>query len=260
MSGANHHNPAMTLPATIDDVLKSLDRIILQTRQERSPMGYFACLYRRMTAAVLEGIRTSKFQNADRMTRLDVLFADRYLTAYDQFRQKKPTTQAWRLAFEACRRNEITVIQHLLLGINAHINLDLGIAAALTSPGEAIHDLEKDFNMINGVIASLTRTVQDELTQIWLPMRLLDRITGNADDDLINFSIGVARAEAWRVAMDLAFMTEAQQKPYIVSLDNRIATLGHKVENPSFLQGATLKLIRLAELNDPRRIIDVLAT
>ncbi|OIN56344.1 DUF5995 family protein [Arsenicibacter rosenii] len=250
----------MTLPATIDEVLNSLDQIILQAKHDRSPVGYFASLYRRMTAAVLEGIRANKFQNADRMARLDVLFAGRYLTAYDQFRQQQPMTQAWRVSFEACRRNEITVIQHLLLGINAHINLDLGIAAALTSPGEAIHDLEKDFNMINGVIASLTRTVQDELTQIWFPMRLLDRITGNADDDLINFSIGVARAEAWRVATDLAFMTEARQKPYILSLDNRIAMLARKIENPSFLQGATLKLIRLAELNNPVRIIDILAT
>jgi hypothetical protein len=41
------------------------------------------------------------------------------------------------------------------MGINTHINLDLAIAAALTSPGTAIYSLEKDFNKINDVISSL---------------------------------------------------------------------------------------------------------
>lgn len=44
------------------------------------------------------------------------------------------------------------ILQHLLLGINAHINLDLGIAAAQTSPGDDLPDLRNDFVEINRVL------------------------------------------------------------------------------------------------------------
>lgn len=248
----------MVQPVTVEDVIQSLDAIIQQSITANSTLGYFASLYRRMTAAVLEGIRKGKFEDGPRMARLDVLFADRYLQAYEQHRLRQPTTQAWHIAFEACRLNQITVMQHLILGINAHINLDLGIAAAQTCPGKAIWKLEKDFMAINGVIASLTRTVQDELTQVWFPMRWLDRVTGNVDDDLVNFSIGVAREEAWRVATELAFMAPPQQQAYIRQLDDRIAGLARLIEKPAFLEEAILRLVRMTEIKEPRKVIAIL--
>ena len=45
------------------------------------------------------------------------------------------------------------ILQHLLLGINAHINLDLGIAAVETSPGNQLAPLKNDFDMINKLLA-----------------------------------------------------------------------------------------------------------
>lgn len=248
----------MTLPVTVEDVIKSLDGIIQHSIQTNSPLGYFACLYRRMTAAVLQGIQQNKFQDGPRMAQLDVTFADRYLQAYQQYQQKQPTTQAWHVAFEACRLHQVTVFQQLILGINAHINLDLGIAAAQTCPGEAIWALKDDFMKINGVIASLTRTVQDELTQVWFPMRWLDRITGDADDDVINFSIGVAREAAWRVATGLAFLPPDQHADYIRQLDGRVAGLARKIEKPPLLEEVIVKFVRMTEINDPRRVIAIL--
>ena len=112
-------------------------------------MGYFAVLYHRMTKAILEGIENGSFQDGARMQRLDTIFANRYLKAWHAYTANQPCSRSWKKAFDACRGDKLTVIQHLLLGINTHINLDLGIAAAETSPGEAIHDLEQDFLKIN---------------------------------------------------------------------------------------------------------------
>ena len=46
-------------------------------------------------------------------------------------------------------------MQHLLMGMNAHINLDLGIAASEVAGGNSIHDLKSDFMKVNDILAGL---------------------------------------------------------------------------------------------------------
>ena len=49
-----------------------------------------------------------------------------------------------------------------MIGMNAHINLDLGIAAATVAPTPAeLEALHADFNRINDVLARLVRIVED---------------------------------------------------------------------------------------------------
>ena len=65
---------------TITDVLETLDAIIADTMEEGGRVGYFAAIYRKMTAKVAEGMSEARFfDDGERMERLDVVFADRYL-------------------------------------------------------------------------------------------------------------------------------------------------------------------------------------
>ena len=98
-------------------------------------MGYFPALYRKVTVEVKRGIEERVFDDGPRMERLDVVFAKRYLDAFDAYMEGGAPTRAWVLAFETTGQWWPIVLQHLLLGMNAHINLDLGIAAARVSPG-----------------------------------------------------------------------------------------------------------------------------
>src|SRR6478735_2081422 len=132
----------------------------------QSRLGYFAALYNRVTMAVRDGIRAGTFADNARMERLDVAFANRYLVAHDRFSRGAAAPASWRLAFEAGTRLDLSVLQHLLLGINAHINLDLGVACAEVAPGAAIDDLEADFNRINDLLASLLPQVELQLIEI----------------------------------------------------------------------------------------------
>lgn len=99
-----------------------------------SRLGYFAALYRRVTMAVKQGVADNIFQDGARMERLDVIFANRYLDALQEFRNGQPTTMSWRAAFQAAAHWYPLVLQQLLVGMNAHINLDLGVAAACCAP------------------------------------------------------------------------------------------------------------------------------
>src|SRR5690606_13776650 len=109
----------------IKEVLTALDLIIADCRQHNSRMGYFAVLYKKMTEGVRVGLSQNYFDDGARMEKLDVVFANRYLNAYHQYRHGQPSTHSWAEAFNAAQRSDLIVVQHLLLGINAHINLDL---------------------------------------------------------------------------------------------------------------------------------------
>ena len=60
----------------------------------------------------------------------------------------------------------VDAIQHMLAGVNAHIDLDLGIAAEQTSPGAALPSLHDDFNTVNAVLASQVSGVVDEIDEL----------------------------------------------------------------------------------------------
>lgn len=248
--------PERTLDS-IDDVLAALDAVIARAIDERSRVGYFAAIYRKVTAKVAEGIASGMFDDGERMARFDVTFADRYLGALDGYRAGRTVTKSWELAFDAADAKRHIVLQHLLVGINAHVNLDLGIAAAETAPGDALPGLRRDFDRINEIIASLMGDVQRDLATISPWIGLLDRIGGHHDDEIVRFSMEIARTEAWRFAVELAPLAHDDWSGPIGARDARVGRVARGVLKPGLLT-AGLLVIRARESNDVRRNIEVL--
>src|ERR1700675_963940 len=149
--------------ATIDEVIHRLDDIVARSIRNRSRLGYFAALYRKVTAKVREGIAEGRFDDGPRMERLDVAFANRYLTALSQFEQGGRPGPCWLASFKAAAAWRPIILQQLLLGMNAHLNFDLGIAAAEIAPRDELPSLEHDFNEINTILAGLVAEVQAEI-------------------------------------------------------------------------------------------------
>ncbi|HSG82178.1 MAG TPA: DUF5995 family protein [Gemmatimonadota bacterium] len=247
------------MPATtIDEVIVQLEDVVDWSRTRRSRLGYFAALYRKVTIAVKDGIADGAFEHGPRMEQLDVVFANRYLNAVDIYRRGQKPTRSWQVAFDASKSRQLIVLQHLLLGMNAHINLDLGIAAARVAPGPQIAGLKNDFNRINDILASLVDDVRVGLASIWPALKLLDRIAGASDDAVINFSIGRARDAAWRTASTLAPLSGEDQATRIDELDQFVAAFADVVRRPGPTLGAATRLIRLGERGGVRGIIDML--
>ena len=245
---------------TIDDVIRALDRIIDWAWNEKDRLGYFAALYRRVTQAVKAGIQAGEFQNGPLIERLDVNFAGRYLAAFEQFRSGQTPTASWQVAFHAASRRSPIVVQHLLAGINAHINLDLGIAAALTAPGGQISGLQKDFNQINAVLAGLVGTVEKEIAEISPLIGLLETFSLKTDTTIINFSLDRAREFAWSNATKMASLSDPEMQSAIQKLDGEVELLGKIVVSPPWLIRIELWPIRLFETGNVRRMLDVLTS
>jgi hypothetical protein len=241
------YKPKNSPMTTIDDVLKHLDEIIVWSEQHQSPMGYFAALYQRMTMAVKDGILQNKFDNGPRMEKLDIIFAKRYFEAFDNYQKNKPITKSWEIALNATKTDQITVIQHLLLGINAHINLDLGIAASDISTKSDIQNLEKDFKQINTIIAGLIDDTKLRLSKIWLPFRIFTKLLDTESDGIINFSIKVARTFSWENAKQLTFIEPFKKPDLIIGIDKNVEFLGNRIAKPSTFTKSILWLMRLGE-------------
>jgi len=253
--------PAAFQPApSIDEVIARLDAIIAQAVAEGDRLGFFAVLYRTVTAAVKQGIAAGRFEDGPRMERLDVVFANRYLAAFHAHRTGGLPTHSWRVAFAAGRSRRVVILQHLLLGMNAHINLDLAIAASEVCPGAAIAGLERDFNEINTVLATLETDVEREVCSLSPWVDRLDHIDPDAGRVVANFSIDRARACSWEVAQRLAHLTGEARDLAIAAVDIDVAALARLIERPIGVGiNINLFLVRLRETRDVRKIMQTLS-
>jgi hypothetical protein len=246
------------MPATtIDDILVQLQSVIAESIQTNSRMGYFAALYYKVTASVKEGIAKGQFQNGPLMEQFDVVFASRYLDALNAWKNKQPLSASWLVAFEATNNSALLVLQHLLLGMNAHINLDLGIAAVAVSGGQ-LDNVQKDFDAINTIISSLTYQVLNDIDRVSPLLSLLGLHSDNQTSILIQFSIDNARDGAWCFAEELATKQGADYNACIAQRDKTIEQLGQQlIENKGVIR-FTIWVIHLFEWKRPSRIIKIL--
>ena len=235
-------------PATIDDVITQIDNIIKFSEENQDPLGYFAVLYRRVTVEVKHGIATSFFDDAARMEQLDIVFAGKYLDAYYDYKKGNKIPESWQKAFDLSKNYWPITLQHLLIGMNAHINLDLGIAAAEVSAGKNILHLQNDFYKINQILASLVHGIQMNLCTIWPPLRTILLKTGQYDNLLVDFSMEIARDGAWGFAKKLSITRESETAECIKIRDLAVARTADIITTNPISIRLLLAVVRLGEV------------
>jgi hypothetical protein len=241
---------------TIDEVLERLDAIIAESVKNNDHLGYFAYIYRRTTAQIKQAILDKKFEDNERMEKFDVLFANKYLDAYRDFQDGHAITQSWAAAFQAKQEN-LTILQHIILGMNAHINYDLGLSAAEFGPAEKIGDLKNDFMKVNDVLASLVDELQAKVGRVSRLMFLLDWIGKRSDEAVMNFSMEKARQQAWNFGNVLAVLPDSEKKSKKEEVDGIIGALAEVVRHPpGKLAAFVINFISRFEEKDVKKVIE----
>jgi hypothetical protein len=242
---------------TVDDVITRLDHIISYCIATNNRMGYFAALYYHVACGVKSDIEAGEFEDPARMEELDVRFMNHYLKACHAWLNKKEPPASWKVAFEAGEKNDSTVLQHLLLGVNAHINFDLGIAVAETMKHRPIDDIHKDFIHIDNILGSLIELVKTKISKI-APFILLLQLHKSRKEMLTQFRISKARDGAWAFAHKLAEAKQEDYENFVAERDKAIARIGNKLANPGAGLKATVSLIRKFERFDPAQITQII--
>lgn len=243
---------------TIEEVLKKLDEIIIWAKENKSPIGYFACTYKMMTAQVLKGIQQKKFEDNPRMILLDIAFATRYLEAWENYNKGNKCSNSWYLTFEASKNKDLLILQHIFLGINAHINLDLGISAASIMPYQKINPLKTDFERINSVIASINQNVQDSLNKICYPVNLIDKLSNGKDNVILDFPISKARDSSWATAVISSNTPNFLKESVINIVDYAVVKVASQILNPKLHSSTLTKELKKCESSDVVKNIEIL--
>lgn len=221
----------MSRATTIQNVLEQLDVIIDESITTNNRIGLFAYIYRRTTAEIALEISKGNFENNKRLETLDVEFANLYLDAYKAYKKNQEVSSVWAYAFD--HANEpLSILQHIMLGMNAHINLDLGVATATTMFGQDIVDVEADFNKVNEILYQITNELQDRLSRVSPIMFILDWLGKNNDEKMIDFSMKKAREYSWNSANLLWSLGEGQGDEAIHRIDEVSLQLSKHIKAP----------------------------
>jgi hypothetical protein len=246
----------MTKIETITGVEDELRAIALDYAQRGDPMGYFPALYLQVTSRVIAAIEEGRFDDPARMRRFDVFFAAHYFDALDRWRrdEKDPKIRkSWTKAFEEAQRPQAHTITLLLLGINAHVNVDLALSAAETSPDD-IQSLRSDFERINDIFGAVIDDVLEVLGTDMDWVRAGDALGGGLDEAILHFNIVKARAEAWDNAVLLAGLSDEKRESVMRGLDQGARNLANLICAGSTLADVLKALIRPARWDAKRRL------
>lgn len=244
----------------LDAAVADLERIRddCAARQDRG--AYFAAMYGRVTVAVRQRAAAGRFDDPARMERFVAAFARRYTDAFWARRAGRPTTQAWALAFDTAGQAAPLVLQHLLLGMNAHINLDLGIVAAeLGREGSSLASLEGDFVAINDVLGELVDRCQQAVAAASPVVSLADRLLGDADEKATAFSLRVAREGAWAFAQRLDAAPTDRWPQLVEERDASVTQVGARLLTQAGPADVVQRLVRLAEFRTVAEVTDLLS-
>jgi hypothetical protein len=191
----------------------------------------FSRMYLTVTREVALRIGADFFADAAFITRLDVVFANLFFAAFDDWsRDPRSAPRAWTVLFARRADPDIAPLQFALAGMNAHINHDLPQAVVATcrdldtAPGEGSH--EADYDKVNVVLGELSETIRQSFeTGIILE---LDRRFDGLDNVVSNFSITAAREVAWGNAVTLWHLSDerALTRLFLEGLDRTVAFAG----------------------------------
>lgn len=176
-----------------------------------------------MTSQVLADADAGGFADAVWVRGLLCRFADYYFTALAAYDSGADVPAVWRIAFDACRRDDVHVLQQLMLGVNAHIRYDLvfTLADVLRDQWPTLSDDDRarrltDHRRVNEVIYRTIDSVQDQvLERSSRAMAALDLVMGRLDEYLIYRLIMGWRDVVWQQACALMACTGPEQVDYV---------------------------------------------
>jgi hypothetical protein len=196
----------------------------------------FVGAYLTITSALDEAIQAGEFKDGPWVRNYLLHFARLYIEALRAFErgELEHVPSAWRVAFELSARGEGMVIQHLLLGVNAHINHDLALAlwrAGIDPDRPMRYD---DHTGVNEVLKRAVNALQDHVERVYSPaLRFLDEVFGQWDEEFSCLMVDKARETAWNHCLDLVECgCEEDQAVVLRRIDDHAGAFARLIAEP----------------------------
>jgi hypothetical protein len=203
-----------------EDFLDRLWGLEVLLTDRGDPRAVFASMYRVLTEWGLQSIDEGYYEDGDWVTRMIVSFANLYREAFLNYEcgRRARVPQAWRVAFDACKANDIPVFYHGLLGVHAHINHDLAFAFAEVTP-QAERDLRyPDFLRTHEVVLASIDVVEGAAVAYSERLGRLDAAAGQLDEKAFAELLTLWRFRAWDMAAAFEGVQSLREKGLAAAL------------------------------------------
>jgi hypothetical protein len=219
----------------------------------RDPSAFFPAMYSRVTSRIGAAIAHGSFGDGPALD----AFATRFATLYlDAVHEPSRRPRSWSAAWDVAGDDRMLIVQHLLLGINAHVNHDLPLAvvAAADARGD-LASIRPDFDAVNDVLAATYVDIVADLDRV---SRWVNRVARIGGDRAFNFSLRSARAQAWSAAVRMHPLDTRQRARAAAELDRVVPVLAYLISRPPPLARPVLGLVRRLEERDTATVVRAL--
>ena len=193
-----------------NETQKKLSRFVQKWQADKDRRVIFAHTYYLMTGNMLSALRGGEFHDRKWVSALLDRFAVYYFSALSKYEHAPISAPpVWRIAFQVAENENSYTVQHLLLGVNAHINFDL-VATLIdllkdewkTLTMQQKRQRYEDHTHVNEIIGKTFDETQELVIARYSPV--LDRLTQysfNLDNLIISSLIASWREQAWQHAV-----------------------------------------------------------
>ncbi|HMB41005.1 MAG TPA: DUF5995 family protein [Balneolaceae bacterium] len=218
---------------SVEEVKTALELFETRCLEKGDLRGVFATAYLQITHAISNEIKKESFNDNKWSANYLVRFANLYREALLNYESNtsRQVPKSWKVAFDLAKNQEGFIIQHLTLGINAHINHDLALALNDVGINSNREEKYQDHIRINHILEQATDNLKQSVSEKYAPiLKRLDRGLGTVDDKITVFSISKAREHAWAMAVALSSSRSAIEKSLLQSsLDEQAAVLSRLI-------------------------------
>ncbi len=211
--------------------------------------GYFPAMYARVTDRIRSAAIEGRFDNGDGMARFADSFAGWYLRPRSGTR---PVPACWQASWDVTGDRRLLIVQHLLTGINAHVNHDLPqVVVQLAAERGDLNGMRADFDAVNDVLSD---TMPDVLRDLGRVSAWVNIAAARGGGRLFRFSLQAARAQAWRAAVRLDRLDGTARAADIAEIDRLVSVLAYLVTHQGRPATWALRAGRWLEEDDPQRV------
>jgi len=232
---------------SVADVLDGLSKLELQFCDQRDRRGVFVSAYLLITMTLHDWIQWQRFLENDLVACYIVAFANKYRQALENYEAdaRAAVPQAWLQSFEASIAGESSIIQDLLLGINAHINHDLPHAVLESGLNVRCDRSYRDHVAINEALKVATPLVRQRIAALHRRrFVVVNWLSGWAIDHAVANCFARIRKNSWQRALALDAATDPQQR----------VLLEHRIDQDAAANGRAI----LAHRHDPLKCLAAL--
>jgi hypothetical protein len=233
----------------LDDTIEELRRCALEADDAS---GYFPALYARVTDRVQQAVADGRF-GAPAQCELVARFARSFAGWYTRPRTgTPPIPRCWQASWDVAGDDGLLIVQHLLLGINAHVNHDLGqVVVGLVDDGHTLDEIRPGFEAVNTILGETYPLVVADLGRV---SRWVGTAAAWGGGSLFNFSLRVARDQAWRLATRLSPLDADARRHEVAVLDDFVSGVAYVVVEPGWPATWIVPIARRFEDDDARHV------